>query len=532
MIEKTYKIISFGSDARDKVKVGVETLTEAVKVTMGPSGHNVLIEQQGAPPILTKDGVTVARAVNLRDKFANLGVQLVREAAQRTAEEAGDGTTTATVLANALYREGLKAINAGHDLRTIREGMQLATQELCSLVQESAVPIKSDDELLKVANISVNHERELAELIVKAIKAVGDNGTVTVDEAKGFSSSLEVVEGCELDRGYTSPYFVNKPSRMACELQNPAILVTDQRISSVSHIMHFMEESHRENRPFVIISPEVTGDAMQTLIMNTTKNILKSCVLAAPEFGNARLESLRDLCVLLDCDLMSGDPSAWRDKKLSDLGRCKKMTAFRFRTILVGAKGSKKSCEKRSTDIKNAMRTADSDLAQVLSRRLRRLNSGIGILRVGGSTEAEIGERKDRVEDALYATRAAMQEGIVAGGGSLLAKLAKQKLDSSDNLSLGESIVYKAACEPLKQIAENCGSIPDIVLEKVGEKPAGYGYNGIEGTICDLLEAGIVDPARVTRLALQNASSVSINLLSIGCTMVEDLFSQEQERQS
>ena len=278
----------------------------------------------------------------------------------------------------------------------------------------------------------------------------------------------------------------------------------------------------------MIISPEVTGDAMQTLIMNNSKGLLKACVLAAPEFGNARLESLRDLCVLLGCELMTGDPAGWRDKKLGDLGRCKKMSAYRFRTIFVGAKGKEDALRERSEQIKAAMHKAEPDLAQVLARRLRRLNSGIGILRVGGATEAEIGERKDRVEDALYATKAAMQEGIVAGGGSLLAHLAKKRLDESDSVSAGKAVVYKAACEPLRQIALNCGSVPDVVLEKVGEQPTGYGYNGIDGTICDLLEAGIVDPVRVTRLALQNASSVSINLLSIGCTMVEDVSNKEQ----
>lgn len=522
MIEQTYKIVSFGSEAREKVKVGVEQLTNAVKVTMGPSGHNVLIEQPGSAPVLTKDGVTVARAVNLRDKFANLGVQLVREAAQRTAEEAGDGTTTATILANAMYQEGLKAISAGHGLREIKEGMTVALGDLNKEVCQAAFPVKSDEDLQRVANISVNHEPELADLIVKAINAVGDHGTVTVDEAKGFESSLEVVDGCELDRGYTSPYFVNKPSRMACELTNPAILITDQRISSVTHIMHFMEESARESRPFVVISPETTGDAMQGLIVNTTKKVIKACCLAAPEFGSARLEALRDLCVLLNTELLTGDQSSWREKSLKDLGRCKKMTSFRFRTIFVGATGSKKDCENRSAEISQAMRSADSDYREVLARRLRRMNSGIGILRVGGSTEAEIGERKDRVEDALYATKAAMQEGIVAGGGSLLAKLAKNKLNGSDTLTVGESIVYKAACEPACQIARNCGSVPEIILEKISEKPAGFGYNGIDGSVCDLIEAGIVDPVKVTRLALQNAVSVSINLLSIGCSMVED----------
>ena len=522
MIEQTYKVVTFGDDAREGVRKGVKQLTNAVKVTMGPSGNNVLIEQPGAAPVLTKDGVTVARAIHLRDKFANLGVQLVREAAQRTAEEAGDGTTTATVLAHALYEEGLKALSAGHGLREIREGMQTALEEITSDVISSSQPIESDEDLRRVANISVNHEPELADLIVRAMNAVGNHGTVTVDEAKGFESSLEVVDGCELDRGYTSPYFVNKPSRMACSLSNPAILVTDKRISSVTHIMHFMEESARESRPFVIISPETTGDAMQALIMNTTKKVIKSCVLAAPEFGSVRLESLRDLCVLLGTELLTGDQSSWREKSLKDLGSCKKMTSFRFRTIFVGAAGTKQSCESRALEITEAMKLADPEMAQVLSRRLRRLNSGIGILRVGGATEAEIGERKDRVEDALYATRAAMQEGIVAGGGSLLAKLAKNKLSNDDSISVGKKIVYLACCEPLKQIASNCGSVPEIILEKIGEKPSNFGYNAIDGTVCNLLEAGIVDPVKVTRLALQNAVSVAINLLSIGCSMVED----------
>ena len=530
MINQTYKIVSFGTDAREKISKGVQQLTDAVKVTMGPSGNNVLIEQPSAQPILTKDGVTVARAIHLKDKFANLGVQLVREAAQRTAEEAGDGTTTATVLANALYREGLMALGAGHGLREVRQGMLSASRELCLEVQKAAIPVSTDEDLLRVANISVNHEKDLAGLIVEAIKAVGDHGTVTVDEAKGFESSLEVVDGCELDRGYTSPYFVNKPSRMACELSNPAILVTDQKISSVSHIMHFMEESAREDRPFVIIGPETTGDALQALIMNTTKNNIKSCVLAAPEFGGARLEALRDLCILLDTDLLTGDQSDWRNLKLKNLGKCKKMSSFRFRTIFVGAKGSKESCEKRSAEISLAIETADEDLREVLNRRRRRLNSGIGILRIGGSTEIEIGERKDRVEDALYATKAAMQEGVVAGGGSLLAKLAKTKLDSDTNIPIGESIVYKAACEPLRQIATNCGSVPDVILEKISEKPEGYGYNGIDGSICNLLEAGVIDPVRVTRLALQNATSVSVNLLSVGCSMVEDDLPEEQTK--
>lgn len=522
MIDQTYKIIAFDSDARDKISVGVKKLTDAVKVTMGPSGKNVLIERAGAPPTLTKDGVTVARAVNLKDRFANLGVQLVREAAQRTAEEAGDGTTTATVLANALYQGGASLLSEGHDLRVLKDEMGKAVSLLSDKIRGSAAPISSDEELLRVANISVNNEPELAKLIVDALKAVGDHGTVTVDEAKGFQSSLDVVDGCEIDRGYTSPYFVNKPSRMACELTNPAILVTDQRISTVSSIMHFMEESARENRPLVIVSPEVTGEAMQALIMNTTKKIIKSCVLAAPEFGNARLEALKDLCVLLGTDLLTGDPSDWRSLGLKELGSCKKLTSFRFRSIIVDAAGNNEDVSEREQEITYAIQEANDDEASVLRRRLRRLNSGVGILKVGGSTEAEIGERKDRVEDALYATKAAMLEGVVAGGGSLLASLALKQLSGTKKMHPAQRIVFEAACEPLRQIAENCGGDVDTIVSKMSEKPSGYGYNGVSGEVCDLIECGILDPVRVTRLALQNAFSVSSNLLSIGCSMVED----------
>jgi chaperonin GroEL len=483
-----------------------------------------LIEQDDAPPILTKDGVTVARAINLRDRFANLGVQLVREAAQRTAEEAGDGTTTATVLACAIFQEGLKALAGGHELRDIRSGIRAATETLCDEIRNSAVPVKSDEDLRRVANISVNNEPDLADLIVQAIKAVGDHGTVTVDEAKGFESSLEIVDGCELDRGYVSPYFVNKPARMSCELFNPAILVTDQRISSVHDLMHFMEEAARENRPLVIIGPETTGDALQGLILNHSKNLIRACVLAAPEFGSSRLESLHDLAILLGTETLTGEPSGWRGKKLVDLGSCKKMSSYRFRTIFIGVAGSKAAIEERVLQIKQASLeySDDMEMMNVLNRRVKRMNSGIGILRVGGATESEISERKDRVEDALYATKAAMQEGIVAGGGSLVARIAKSKMRADPDISIGHKILYSAACEPLKQIAANCGSVPEVILERIIEKPKNFGYNGNNGDVCNLMKAGIVDPAKVTRLALQNASSVSINLLSIGCAMVRD----------
>ena len=524
MIAQENRVITFSEDSREKIRVGVEKLADAVRVTMGPSGKNVLIEQEEAAPVLTKDGVTVARAINLRDRFANLGVHLVREAAQRTAEEAGDGTTTATVLACAIFQEGLKALAGGHELREIRDGIRLATEDLCQEVQKLSVPVSSDEDLRRVANISVNNESGLADLIVQALKAVGNHGTVTVDEAKGFESSLDVVEGCELDRGYVSPYFVNKPARMSCEYSNPAILVTDRRISSVHDLMHFMEEAARENRPLVIIGPETTGDALQGLILNHSKNLIRACALAAPEFGASRLEALHDMATLLGTEVLTGEPSTWRGTQLKDLGACKKMSSYRFRTIFIGVGGSQEKIESRISEIKQAAfeYSDDAEMINVFSRRIKRMNSGIGILKVGGSTEAEISERKDRVEDALYATRAAMEEGIVAGGGSLLARAARSRLKKNKDLSVGQKILYRAACEPLKQIASNCGSVPEVILEKIVEKPKNFGYNGNTGKVCNLMKEGIVDPAKVTRLALQNASSVSINLLSIGCAMVKD----------
>ena len=520
MIDESPKLISFSDDAREKVKVGVDTLNSAVEVTMGPSGKNVLIERDGASPILTKDGVTVARAVNLRDRFANMGVHLVREAAQRTAEEAGDGTTTATILASAIFHEGLKALNAGHELNDIRTGIRSATAILIEKLQKKSSPVKSDKDLLRVANISVNGEEDLAELIVDALKAVGETGSVTVDEAKGFESSLEVVDGCEVDRGYVSPYFINRPARMCCELENPAILITTQKVHLLSHIMHFLEEAASTGRPVVLISPEVTGEALQALILNHSKNLIKACVLAAPEFGDARIEALRDLAILFGCELLTDEPSSWSNYSLEDLGRSDRLLAYRFRSIFIGAAGDEEVRTERIDDIiaaKNCQQE-NNEIYAVLDRRIRRMSSGIGILRVGGATEAEIRERKDRVDDAIYATRAAIEEGIIPGGGAILARIATDILEHDSGI--GEKILYKSATAPLKQIAKNCGAVPEVILEKMLEKPPTFGYNGISNEVCNLMKAGIVDPVKVTRLALTNASSVAINLLSIGCAMV------------
>lgn len=521
-----FKILKFDGDARHSLLSGVKILASAVTTTMGPSGKNVLIERPGQPPALTKDGVTVARAINLREKFQNLGVQIVREAAQSTAEEAGDGTTTATLLASELFEEGLKAYAAGHDLNDIKSGILEGSSNVIQELQKVAKSIETREELFRVANISVNGEEQLAELIVKAIDSVGQHGPISVTESKGFESSLEVVDGCEIDRGYVSPYFVNNPARLACVLENPAILVTNQKVTNIQHILHFMEESARTSQPFVIISPEVDGDALQGLILNSNKKLIKCCVLAAPEFGDARVEAVKDVGILLGFDEVNDDPSSWKSLGLSDLGTCEKLVSHRFRSVIIGAGGSSDSREQRVLDIEEAIGSLSKNdpSHEAMMRRYHRLNAGVAILHVGGSTEAEILERKDRVDDALSAVRAATEEGIIVGGGTALAKAANSCMKiSGAEKSMGLMLFYRSCMSPVMQISRNCGAVPEVVLEKIlSNKDKSYGFNARSQKYQNLMNNGVIDPLKVTRLAVSNASSAAINLLSVGCAIIND----------
>lgn len=524
--ENNFKVLKFNEEARSDLLEGVKTLADAVTTTMGPSGKNVLIERPGQQPALTKDGVTVARSINLKRKFQNLGVQIVREAAQSTAEEAGDGTTTATLLAYKIFEAGLKSYASGHGLAEIKAGIADGCENVLSELQKMSKTVDCKDELFRVANVSANGEEDLAKLIVDAIDSVGEHGPVSVSESKGFKSTLEVVDGCEIDRGYVSPYFVNNPSRLACVLTNPAILVTNQKVTNIQHILHFMEESASTSQPFIIIAPEVDGDALQGLILNSNKKLIKCCVLAAPEFGDSRIEAIKDLGVLLGFSNVNDDQSSWRDLKLSDLGQCEKIIVQRFRSVIIGAGGSSDERENRVKTINEAISQTKKDNAihEVLVRRLNRLNSGVAILHVGGSTESEIVERKDRVEDALYATRAAMQEGVVVGGGTALAKAARSSRENRKGLmSPGEILFYECCAQPVKQIAQNCGSVPEVVLEKIMQsESSSFGFNARTREYQDLMECGVIDPLKVTRLALSNATSAAINLLSVGCAIIND----------
>ena len=519
-----FKILKFNDDARASLLEGVKILADAVTTTMGPSGKNVLIERAGQSPMLTKDGVTVARAINLREKFQNLGVQIVREAAQSTAEEAGDGTTTATLLASRLFETGLRAYAAGHDLVEIKAGIATGTKKVIIQLQKMSKSIETREELFRVANISVNGEEQLAELIVQAIDEVGQHGAISVVESKGFESSLEVVDGCEIDRGYVSPYFVNNPSRLACVLEKPAILVTNQKITNIQHILHFMEESASTSQPFIIISPQVDGDALQGLILNSNKKLIRCCVLATPEFGDARVEATRDLGLLLGFEEVNDEPATWRNLKLADLGTCDRLISYRFRSVIIGASGSPERREERVMSITSALDSiSKTDPSyEALFRRLHRLNAGVAILHVGGATESEIQERKDRVDDALSAVRAATEEGIVVGGGAALARAA-YKCSKSDRGNVGLSLFYESCMSPVEQIARNCGAVPEVVLEKMLLKKEGsFGFNARTHEYQDLIQCGVIDPLKVTRLALSNGASAAINLLSVGCAIIND----------
>lgn len=524
MSSEDFKILKFNNEARASLLEGVKTLAEAVTTTMGPSGKNVLIERPGKPPALTKDGVTVARAINLRQKFKNLGVQIVREAAQSTAEEAGDGTTTATLLASSLFEAGIKAYAAGHDLNEIKHGIIEGSAKVIEQLRKTSKSIETKEELFRVANISVNGEEQLAELIVEAIDSVGQHGPISVTESKGFESSLEVVDGCEIDRGYVSPYFVNNPNRLACVLEKPAVLVTNQKVTNIQHILHFMEESASTSQPLVIIAPEVDGDALQGLILNSNKKLIKCCVLAAPEFGDARVEAVKDIGILLGFDGVNEDPASWRSLKLSDLGSCERLISHRFRSVIIGAGGSSPARDERIVAIQDAIDSFSKNdpSREVLLRRYHRLNSGVAILHVGGATEAEILERKDRVDDALSAVRAATEEGIVVGGGTALAKAAS-KCKNVKTDTVGLSLFYEACMSPVKQISKNCGAVPEVVLEKVlSNKEKFYGFNARSQKYQNLMQNGVIDPLKVTRLAISNASSAAINLLSVGCAIIND----------
>jgi len=520
----------FGQSARKQLLDGVNTLADAVKVTMGPRGQNVVIERPGMPPHLTKDGVTVARAVNLKSRFLNLGVQMVKEAASRTAETAGDGTTTATILSQAIFSEGIRVLAAGYSMTEICRGISIATEKVIESLREAAIPVTSDEEIIQVGTISANGDRTIGELLCQAMGEVGRDGIIAVEDAKGFKTSLDIVEGLEINRGYLSPYFITDQDKMAAVLDDPYILLLNGKVTSLNDLLPILEPIHEGQKNLLVIADDVDGEALHGLVLNRVKGSLGVCAIRSPEFGESRVSALDDLGVVLDCDVLMSSSDDLKNLSLDQLGRCKKVIVGKNSTTFIDCAGATKDIEDRAKELRTCL--DDLTLSDVdhdsITRRLARLAGGVAIIRVGGATEIELLERKDRVDDALHATQAAVEEGLLAGGGVALVRAAKRLDDiklvgkNNDGLKVGIDVVRKACAAPLKQIIENSGMSAEVIFERVHKSKQNKGYNVNTGDMVDMFEDGIVDPLKVVRSALENASSAARNLLSVGCAMVED----------
>jgi chaperonin GroEL len=526
-MEETDKLVVFDAAAREKLLAGVNTLADAVRVTMGPRGRNVLIEQRGQHPIVTKDGVTVAKSINLRDKLQNLGAQMIKEAASRSADEAGDGTTTATVLTQAIFSEGLKLVLSGFPATDLKSGIDQAVDEIISRIDDIAVPAGSPEVLRRVAVISANGEESLGELIESAIRTVGEDGVVTVEEAKGYSSSLTVVDGTRIDRGYTSPYFVTDQDKMVCEMDRPAVLLLNRRIESIKDIVGLLEKSLAAKRPLLIVADDIDGEAMQTLVLNRVRGSLNVCAIRAPGAGAGRYDQMQDLAVLLSTRVFSAaDTDELSKLQLTDLGTCTRALIGRTETVLVGANADRDRVGERLEEIRKQYAEAVDEGERLQTKqRLARLSGGVAILRVGGATEAELKERKDRADDALHAVQAAMKEGVVPGGGTTLMRAAAAVPFPEGDFTpvrAGYQVVKTACLAPFRQIVTNSGGTPEIVQNTLNTMSSTHVYDAFRGTYGDMLELGIVDPARVVKCALRNAASAAGMMLTVGCALVED----------
>lgn len=509
------KDVKFGTEARRRMKVGVDTLANAVKVTLGPKGRNVVIAKDYGSQTVTKDGVTVAKSIELKDKIENIGAQLIKEVASKTGDIAGDGTTTATVLAQAIFTEGLKSVEAGMNPMDLKRGIDKATKEAVAFIKTNATKIKNNAEIATVGTIAANGEKEIGEMIAEAMEKVGSEGVITVEEAKSLEMELEVVEGMQFDRGYLSPYFVTNPEKMAVELDNPFILFSEKKVSNLQAMLPVLEAVVQSGRPLLIIAEDVEGEALTTLVVNKLRGGLKVAAVKAPGFGDRRKAMLEDMCVLTGGTLISEETGMKLENvDLTMLGTAKKVRITKDDTTIVNGAGTKADIDTRVTQIRDQIEATTSDYdREKLQERLAKLAGGVAVIRVGGATEVEVKERKDRVDDALRATRAAVEEGIVAGGGCTLLyasrALATLKGDNADQ-DAGIAIIRRALQAPLRQIVQNAGAEGSIIVGKLLEqKTDTFGYDAQNGEYVDMVKAGIIDPAKVTRTALQDASSVS-----------------------
>jgi len=519
------KILKFDEEARKSLEIGVDILARAVKVTLGPRGRNVVLEKSFGAPLITNDGVTIAKEIELENRFENMGAQLVKEVATKANDVAGDGTTTATVLAQAMIKEGLKMVSAGANPMFMKRGIEKATRKIVEELQKRAKEIKNNEEIAQVASISASDE-EIGKLIAQAMEKVGETGVITVEEAKSLDTTLEVVEGMQFDKGYLSPYMSTDMDRMIAELENPYILLTDKKITGMKEILPILEQIVEESKPLVIIADDLEGEALATLVVNKLRGTLNVVAVKAPAFGDRRKAMLEDIAILTNGEVITEEKGLKiENTTINMLGKAQKIKVTKENTIIVNGAGIEDNIKSRVNQIKIQIEETTSDYdKEKLQERLAKLSGGVAVIKVGAATETEMKEKKMRIEDALNATRAAVEEGIVAGGGTVLMDIYKElenyKLDGEEGI--GAEIVKKALLAPIRQIAENAGLDGGVVVEKVKNLADGIGFDAAKEEYVDMIKAGIIDPAKVTRSAIQNAASVSALLLTTEVIIADD----------
>ena len=520
------KEVKFGDSARERMVAGVNILANAVKVTLGPKGRNVVLERSFGAPTVTKDGVSVAKEVELKDKFENMGAQMVKEVASKTSDIAGDGTTTATVLAQSLVREGLKYVAAGLNPMDLKRGIDKAVTAVIAELKKISKPCQSNKEIAQVGTISANSDADVGSIIAQAMEKVGKEGVITVEDGKSLNNELDVVEGMQFDRGYLSPYFINNPDKQVAVLENPFVLLFDKKISNIRDLLPVLEQVAKAGRPLLIIAEDVEGEALATLVVNNIRGILKTAAVKAPGFGDRRKAMLEDIAVLTGGQVIAEEVGLTLEKAgLQDLGQAKRIEVGKENTIIIDGAGEASRIEARVKQIRVQIDEATSDYdREKLQERVAKLAGGVAVIKVGAATEVEMKEKKARVEDALHATRAAVEEGIVPGGGVALlrtrSQLAKLKGDNAEQ-DAGIKIVLRALEQPLREIVANAGDEPSVVVNKVAEGKGNYGYNAATGEYGDLVDQGVLDPTKVTRTALQNAASVAGLMLTTDCMIGE-----------
>ncbi|MEJ5358783.1 MAG: chaperonin GroEL [Desulfobacterales bacterium] len=519
------KMIKYSMKARESMLNGVRALADAVVVTLGPKGRNVVIDKSWGSPTVTKDGVTVAKEIELEDKFENMGAQMVKEVASKTSDMAGDGTTTATVLARAIYEEGQKLVAAGNNPMAIKRGIDKAVEQIVKDLKALSKPTKDQREIAQVGTISANNDETIGNIIAEAMNKVGKEGVITVEEAKGMETTLEVVEGMQFDRGYLSPYFITDPEKMVCSLDNPLILINEKKLSSMKDLLPILEKVAKMGKPLLIIAEDVEGEALATLVVNKLRGTLQVCAVKAPGFGDRRKAILEDIAILTGGQVISEDLGIKLENvTIQDLGRAKRVNVDKDNTTIVDGAGSRQALEGRVKQIRAQIEETTSDYdREKLQERLAKLIGGVAVINVGAATETEMKEKKARVEDALNATRAAVEEGIVPGGGVALVRCLEglEKLKVKADQKLGVKVVARAIEEPLRQIANNAGFEGSVVIERVKAEKGSFGYNAEKNEYEDLIAAGVIDPTKVVRLALQNAASVAGLMLTTEAMIAE-----------